>query len=282
MKTYIAQHSDRPIPVGYSAADVLDIRTSQFAYLQCAINGDKNDMSRSDFFGLNSYSWCGQSSFKTAGYDVLARDFADTTSPVFFSEYGCNNVKPRIFQEVGTLYGPQMTVFSGGLVYQWTQESNDYGLVQVNPDGSTKLLGDYNTLQKQYNKLDQKLLQSHNTSATSLTPPPCSKNIITSPAFSTDFDIPKPPKGVDSIMKSGSGGIQGKIVDISDLSVPMTVTDVNGNKLSNLAVKPVQEANTPSGTSSGSSTSSGVAPKMGAEMVYGGLVGLVAVMLGMY
>lgn len=53
---------------------------------------------------------------------------------VSFSEYGCitNN---RTFQEVSALYNTEMTgVFSGGLVYEYSQEGNGYGLVTINGD----------------------------------------------------------------------------------------------------------------------------------------------------
>ena len=49
-----------------------------------------------------------------------------------FSEYGCNEVLPRNFDEVPVLYTNDMIdVFSGGLVYEFTQEPNNYGLVKV-------------------------------------------------------------------------------------------------------------------------------------------------------
>lgn len=69
LKNYISKHLTRSIPVGYSAADVSEILTDSWAYLSCAINGDSSDPSRSDFFGLNSYSWCGPTS-DLANYDA--------------------------------------------------------------------------------------------------------------------------------------------------------------------------------------------------------------------
>jgi hypothetical protein len=50
------------------------------------------------------------------------------------SEYGCitNN---RTFQEVSALYNTEMTsVFSGGLVYEYSEEGNGYGLVSISGD----------------------------------------------------------------------------------------------------------------------------------------------------
>ena len=83
LKNYIAKNSPRTIPVGYSAADVRDILTDSWAYLSCDIKGDDNDMSRIDFFGLNSYSWCGSSAtFESSQYNILVQDFANTTIPV--------------------------------------------------------------------------------------------------------------------------------------------------------------------------------------------------------
>ena len=58
MKSYIAKQSRRKIPVGYSAADVVQNRVLLANYLNC---GDSNE--RIDFYAFNSYEWCGNSSF---------------------------------------------------------------------------------------------------------------------------------------------------------------------------------------------------------------------------
>lgn len=44
-------------------------------------------------------------------------------------------------------------VFSGGLVYQFTQESNNYGLIELRETGDVKLLPDYFALKKQLDSL---------------------------------------------------------------------------------------------------------------------------------
>ena len=80
LKNYISQHAPRQIPVGYSAADVRQVLQDTWAYLQCEINGT-TDPSRSDFFGLNSYSWCGNaSSYTISGYDQLVAMFGDVST----------------------------------------------------------------------------------------------------------------------------------------------------------------------------------------------------------
>merc|ERR1711939_1132286 len=87
------------------------------------------------------------------------------------SEYGCNNVSPRTFTEVPALYGKEMTsVFSGGLIYEYSEEPNNYGLVNLNDNGTVSLLVDYDNLRTQYDSLDIGLLEKANATATSLSP----------------------------------------------------------------------------------------------------------------
>ena len=275
LKDYIAKHSLRTIPVGYSAADVSDILLDTWEYLQCAINGSTSDMSRVDFFGLNSYSWCGGSAtFESSGYNTLVAQFSNTTIPVFFSEYGCNKVTPRVFDEVQVLYGPQMTpVMSGGLVYEYSQEISDYGLVVLYDNQTAQLLTDYDNLQSQYNKLNVTLLESGNSTATSLTPPTCNSSLITSSSFNTSFAIPSIPSGGQGLINNGiSNPNNGKLVQVTQDSVPQKVYSTNGGLLQNLAIKPLasDESNTPngqdtSGSASASSSSSASSTATGAS-----------------
>ncbi|KAF2273589.1 uncharacterized protein EI97DRAFT_452320 [Westerdykella ornata] len=252
MKNYIAKHADRAIPVGYSAADVRPILEDNWKYFECAIDG-KDDKSRSDFFGLNSYSWCGgDATFQTAdsGYDVLTETFGNSTIPVFFSEYGCNEVKPRVFNEVQALYGKQMTALSGGLVYEYSQETSDFGLVEIGDDGSVKLRTDYDNLIGQYNKIDLALLQSTDPSATNRNPPKCSSDLISDSGFSKDFKIPNPPEGVDDLINNGvPNPVRGKIVPVKETKVSQKVYDSKGNEVTNLAIRPLanDDSNVPGG-----------------------------------
>ncbi|KAI9667695.1 MAG: hypothetical protein M1821_000512 [Bathelium mastoideum] len=271
LKNYIAKHSSRTIPVGYSAADVREVLQDTWAYLQCAIDGKDNDVSRSDFFGLNSYSWCGdQATFQSSGYDVLVDLFSNTTIPVFFSEYGCNTPSPRVFNEVQALYGPQMTVLSGGLVYEFTQETSNFGLINVASNGSANLLADYDSLQSQMSKLNVTLLQSSNASATQARPPACSAGVVSSSSFGANFSLPATPSDAQNLINDGLSNPQkGKIVEVQSTQVPMPVYASNGSQIEDLAIKPLQanQANTPNaaGTSGGSSNSSSP-PKKGAAV----------------
>ncbi|KAI1126867.1 glycolipid anchored surface protein [Nemania abortiva] len=260
LKNYIKKHADREIPVGYSAADVRSVLEDSWNYFQCAIDGNENDMSRADIFALNSYSWCGNSNFHDSSYDQLVELFTSTSVPVFYSEFGCNTPSPRVFTEIGAIYGSNMTsVFSGGVVYEYSQEDNNYGLVQVNDDGTVDLLADFRTLQNQYAKLDFSSVQSVKASGKSVTPPTCSESLIKEDGFNNNFTLPVPPPGVQKLIDNGiAKKLNGKIIDISDWKVSQTVTDVNGSKLSGLAVKPLNdgEYNNPSNSSSTSSGSS--------------------------
>ncbi|RKF74660.1 1,3-beta-glucanosyltransferase gel1 [Golovinomyces cichoracearum] len=130
MRQYIGSRGHRKIPVGYSAADVDSNRREMAEYMNCG-----SDDERSDFFAFNDYSWCDPSTFKTSGWDVKVKNFTGYGLPIFLSEYGCNT-NTRQFQEVASLYSTDMTsVYSGGLVYEYSEEDSHYGLVMI--DGKT-------------------------------------------------------------------------------------------------------------------------------------------------
>ncbi|KAH8601308.1 glycolipid anchored surface protein [Bisporella sp. PMI_857] len=261
LKNYIAKNSARQIPVGYSAADVRDLLLDTWNYLQCTETGDATDPTRVDLFALNSYSWCGDSSFTTSGYDVLVSDFAKTSVPVFFSEYGCNVPYPRIWTEVPSLYGPQVTpVLSGGVVYEYTQEKSNYGLVNLYSNGSVKYLPDFEVLQAQFNTLNTTLIQGVTATNTSVVPPTCKSSLITTKSgFTTNFTIPAVPPGVQTLIDNGiANPNNGKLVSVTKLTVDQYVESSSGVKLENLAITPLadDESNVPSGATSPTTTTS--------------------------
>jgi len=132
MKSYIQAQGYRSMGIGYATNDDITILSNSEDYFNC---GDS--ASSIDFLGLNIYSWCGNSSYTESGYSELTDSLSNYSLPVFFSEYGCVTVggaAGRTFTEVQALYSSQMTgVFSGGIVYEYFEESNDYGKTVILP-----------------------------------------------------------------------------------------------------------------------------------------------------
>ncbi|KAL6941911.1 hypothetical protein ACO0QE_003072 [Hanseniaspora vineae] len=156
IKKHIREHKNMPrkIPVGYSSNDDPDVRDQLAAYFVCDADNNNNV----DFFGINMYEWCGYSSYVGSGYRERTLEFKNYPVPVFFSEFGCNEVRPRPFTEVEALFSPLMTkVWSGGLVYMYFEEKNQYGVVSVDSEnGDVKELSDFKYLQEEYNKAKPK------------------------------------------------------------------------------------------------------------------------------
>jgi len=229
---YMRARGGRVVPVGYSAADVREVLADTLSYVSCSIQGEANDESKSDFIGVNGYSWCGATDWHTGQYDQLASIFGSSSIPVFFSEYGCNQVTPRSFNEVGTIYNPQqMPMFSGGLVYQYSEDVNNYGLVNITDDKTLALLDDLSTISSKWAGIDQKSLATSNSTATGLKAPTCSSSLITGGKISNTFKLPAQPSGVSDMIKNGVNGIQGKLVDNVNMTLPsgLSVKWANGS-----------------------------------------------------
>jgi hypothetical protein len=117
MKSYIKTR--------YATNDNADIRIDLAHYFNC---GDPADAI--DFWGYNIYSWCGDSSYTVSGYDQRTAEFANYSVPV----------QPRQFTEVQAIYGKNMTgVWSGGIVYMYFQETNNYGRSKSIPSAESLL-----------------------------------------------------------------------------------------------------------------------------------------------
>lgn len=195
MKQYLGSRGYRLIPVGYSAADVAQNQQLMAEYMNCGTNDQ-----RSDFYAINDYSWCDPSSFTTSGWDQLVANYTGYGIPLFMSEYGCIT-NGRTFQEVAALYNTEMTgVFSGGLVYEYSQEGNGYGIVTIDGDTVTPN-SDFTALQSAYSAQAN---PTGNGGATS------TSAVSTCPTESADWDVanddlPAIPSEAEVYMSTGAG-----------------------------------------------------------------------------
>lgn len=226
----------REIYVGYSAADVISLRMPTFEYLTCAINGNDSDVSMIDFFGLNSYEWCsGSSDWQSSGYSKLVSGFENSSVPVFFSEYGCNKNSPRTFDEVSDgIYNDKLIdILDGGLVYEYSQEASNYGLVDISDDDdSVTLLQDFFNFKKQLGKAEIPTINE--TKVDDVPPLKCNASLIQSydKSFSANFTLPVANKDIKWMIDNGVDvNYKGKFVDVDQYINPYVS---GGSKASNV------------------------------------------------
>ncbi|CAG8468758.1 28298_t:CDS:2 [Dentiscutata erythropus] len=215
IKVNAKKKEGRIIPVGYSSNDDQDVRIPLKEYFNC---GNKSE--QVDFYGVNLYEWCGDSTFETSGYADRTGEFINYNIPVVLSEYGCNMVNPRKFTEVLSIYGPQMTsVWSGGIVYEWSQEINSYGLVEISKDGSVKKLQDFWNLQEQFSKITVPPNDTLSMDSYTQTNVESSKCPLKSENWKADMKLPPTPmKNVCECMVSSLSCVaSSKIMDNQNL-----------------------------------------------------------------
>nr|AAQ88437.2 beta-1,3-glucanosyltransferase 1 [Paracoccidioides brasiliensis]ABA33783.2 beta-1,3-glucanosyltransferase 1 [Paracoccidioides brasiliensis] len=141
---FLHSRNMRSVPVGYSAADVDTNRVHLAQYMNCG-SGDE----RSDFFAFNDFSWCDPPSVEKSGWDKKVQAFTGYGIPLFLSENGCNRSEHN-WNEVTALYSSNITsVFSGGLVYEYSPEPDNFGLVQLK-DGKLTKLPDFDKLKEAF------------------------------------------------------------------------------------------------------------------------------------
>ena len=265
LKNYIKNNIQRDIPVGYSAADVRTVLFDTWNYMQCTDPNDPDNMSQSDLFALNSYSWCGiDATFDSSTYNQLVAGFKDTAIPVFFSEYGCIKPPPRYWNETGAIYGTDMDgTFSGAVAYQWTQDVNDFGIVDVSGD-STTLLAQYNMFKDKLALINWDTVTTLSTTSNPPTAPVCKAGLITEAAFNSNFTLIPVPPGAQTLIDNGiAKKPSGQLVTVKSYDVTMTVLNEDGTKMTGLKVVPVKDTeynvfgNNDASTGSSSNSSSG-------------------------
>ncbi|BCS04160.1 1,3-beta-glucanosyltransferase gel1 [Aspergillus luchuensis] len=270
LRQYIRSRNYREIPVGYSAADIDTNRLQMAEYMNCG-----TDDERSDFFAFNDYSWCDPSSFTTSGWDQKVKNFTGYGLPLFLSEYGCNTNK-REFEEVSALYDTKMTgVYSGGLVYEYSQESSNYGLVEI--DGNNvKTLSDYDALKSAYSKTSNPEGDGGYNKTGGANPCPAKD----SPNWDVDGDsLPAIPEPAKKYMTQGAGkgaGFSGSGSMNAGTQSTSTATPGSGS---------VSSSSSSSGSSGTSTSSTGAAaglqiPGLAMAPVMVGLVTVLSTVFG--
>ncbi|KAJ6263076.1 1,3-beta-glucanosyltransferase GAS4 [Drechslerella dactyloides] len=264
MRQYQKAHGLREVPIGYSTADVVDFRQDLGFYLSCT----DSDGGYSDFYGINSYEWCGDTTFEKSGYKTLTDLMKPVQMPNFFSEYGCNEVLPRTFGDANAIYSNEMnTVFSGGI---------NYGLVDVDPKtGNAKILPDYETLRQVYSKVS---LPTGET-ARQITRPDCSSVYPKIKSFTPVDAIAQHPD-ITALIKKGVKVTPGKLVDV-DLNLAghkWTITDTAGKEVTSPVINRVNTWNqVPSAAQAGSSSKSSKNAASGTKIGGGNELAVLAV-----
>ena len=253
LKQYRNNRGYRAIPIGYSAADVSENRYETAQYMNCG-----TDDQRSDFFAFNDYSWCDPSSYTISGWDQKVATYGNYSLPLFLSEYGCNK-NTRKFEEVSALYNQEMTgVYSGGLVYEYSEEGSDYGLVTIS--GSTVTPNDdFTYLQNAFaNNTAPTGDGGYHSDGTASTCPPSSDTWNTGD-FSGE-DLPAIPSDATKYMTTGAGkgpGLAGAGSQDSGTDNVATASAGSGS-----ATRTASGASSTASGASGSATHSGAASRM--------------------
>lgn len=187
-------------------------------YLAC---GD-NSSEALDFYSLNAYEWCGESSYMQSGYNMLTENVTNVgyNIPIFLSETGCIKPPPRTFDDQAAIFGDEMAnVWSGAIVYEWIMEANEYGLVSYGPkvepgpsappDGYTRsgtptpISPDFDNLSNHWKTLSPSGVKESEYNPT-LTAPPCPA--FTSEAWEVDPTSKLPTLGQTYQAQAGGTG----------------------------------------------------------------------------
>jgi len=275
MKAYLAAKNYRNIPFGYSAADIAELRPALQNYLACG-----NDYSQSiDFYGLNAYEWCGDATYQTSGYEGLQAMAEGYSVPLFFSETGCNVSPPRTFSDQAAIFGPDMIgTWSGSIIYEWVQETNDYGLVtypngQIYSGAPIPIQPDYDNLANQWKSISPAGV-AEATYMPSLTAPSCP---TISGGWLVNGNVPLPTLDSSAVQAAA----QSVKPTPSALPVPTTTTPAPSSTMtsvssSNETTAKVETQASETTPAPSTTTKKNLAGHIEVPSVVGGFLGLIA------
>lgn len=212
LKRYRDGQGYRRIPVGYSGADVAALMPFLQNYLACGSDSI-------DFFGQNAYGWCGKSTMTVSGYNYLAGNASGYSIPIFFSETGCKvDSTGRIFTDQASILGPDMnSQWSGAIIYEWSMEANNYGLVSTGAGGTpTPVSPDFTNLKNQWSTLNPTGTPSSRYGA-NVTPPSCPKSTVSGWAINGDISLPTLKQALVSKSATGTASNTGTLTNLPSL-----------------------------------------------------------------
>jgi hypothetical protein len=187
------------------------------------------------------------------------------------SEYGCNKGK-REFNEVASIYGSDMSaVYSGGLVYEYSQEDSNYGLVKLS-NGKVSEMDDFTTLKNAFSKTPLPSGDGGYNANGKASECPTKSN--TWNVTMSANQLPAFPKDAQKFLKEGSGtgpGLKGAGSQDSGSST----TDLAGE-----ADGAVTSGSSSSGAAPSKGAAASIRPEFGFAPIVCGAIVLVSTMLG--
>lgn len=143
------------------------------------------------------------------------------------SEWGCIKNRPRKFEEIKALMSSEMTsVYSGGLLYEYSVEDNDYGIVTLNKNTVEK--------SKEFNLYAQAL--KNNPAPTGSGGAASTTHAVDCPKSASNWnvdpsEVPVMPSEAEDYMKKGAGdgpGLDGKGSQLDTDSGTATASTTGG------------------------------------------------------
>lgn len=169
---------------------------------------------------------------------MLQKNATAYNIPIFFSETGCQVVKPRTFDDQAAIFGSDMSgTWSGAIIYEWIQETNDYGLISYGsptapdptaaPDGFIRsgtplpISPDFDNLSSQWAKVTPVSI-SADAYSPSNSPPVCPPR--TSGMWDVEAAAPLPTLGQTYAANEGHSTASGASQRASSTKAPASTT----------------------------------------------------------
>jgi len=154
---------------------------------------------------------------------MLQKNATNYNIPIFFSETGCNQPEPRTFQDQTAIFGPEMDgTWSGAIIYEWIEETNNYGLVSYgpyNPSATasavqggytrggtpTPVSPDFSNLKAVWSTVSPQgvALSDYTAAASTITPVACPSS--TAGGWAVDPSSPLPTLGQTAVIATNTG-----------------------------------------------------------------------------